>query len=108
MSDLYAVRTTGIVCRVGCASRAPRPENVVWVADLADALASGFRPCKRCRPDDVHPQEAFRESVVDQALAHLRLGRGVADTAARLHVSERHLRRLVRQQTGLSPRELVA
>jgi AraC-like DNA-binding protein len=56
----------------------------------------------------VHPQEAFRQSVVDQALAHLRLGRGVADTAARLHVSERHLRRLVRQQTGLSPRELVA
>ena len=108
MSDLYAVRTTGIVCRVGCASRTPRPENVVWVTDLADALASGFRPCKRCRPDDVHPQEAFRQSVVDQALAHLRLGRGVADTAARLHVSERHLRRLVRQQTGLSPRELVA
>lgn len=108
VSDLYAVRTTGIVCRVGCASRTPRPENVVWVADLADALASGYRPCKRCRPDDVHPQQAFRQSVVDQALAHLRLGRGVADTAARLHVSERHLRRLVRQQTGLSPRELVA
>lgn len=59
---LYAVKTTGIVCRVGCASRAPRPENVVWVADLADAL----------------------------------------------HLSERHLRRLVRAETGLSPRELAS
>ena len=108
MENLYAVRTTGVVCRVGCASRTPRPENVVWFDHLDDALAAGFRPCKRCRPDDVHPQEAFRARTVDVALAHLRLGLPVAATAARLHVSERHLRRLVRQETGLSPRDAVA
>ena len=107
MTPLYAVRTSGIVCRVGCGSRRPNPENVVWVTHLDEALAAGFRPCKRCRPDDVHPQEAFRDSVVSQARDYLRLGVGVADTAARLHVSERHLRRLVRQHTGLSPRELI-
>ena len=108
VSDLYAVRTTGIVCRVGCASRAPRPENIVWFDDLDRALASGFRPCRRCRPDAEHPQAAFRADVVRKALGYLRLGASVHDTAARLHVSERHLRRLVRQELGTSLRGAVS
>ncbi len=108
MSALYAVRTTGIVCRVGCASRAPRPENIDWVVDLDSALAAGYRPCKRCRPDDVHPQEAFRTDTVERALGYLRLGVSVSETASLLHVSERHLRRLVRQETGMAPREMAS
>ena len=103
MTPFYAVRTTGIVCRVGCASRAPRPENVEWVDDLDAAIAAGYRPCKRCRPEGEHPQEAFRVSTVERALGYLRLGVSVAETAAILHVSERHLCRLVRQETGRSP-----
>lgn len=105
MSEWYAVRTTGIVCRVGCASRSPRPENIEWVDDLGVALAAGYRPCKRCRPDGEHPQESFRAATVTRALGYLRLGVSVSETAMRLHVSERHLRRLVRQETGRSPRE---
>ena len=46
---VYAVRTTGIVCRVGCASRRPRRENVVFYDDVATAERAGFRPCRRCR-----------------------------------------------------------
>ena len=108
MTDLYAVRTTGIVCGVGCASKAPRPENVEFFHDLRDAVAAGYRPCKRCRPDGEHPQEAFRAQLVHRALGYLRLGASVADTAARLHVSERHLRRLGRQETGHTPKELAS
>lgn len=108
---LYAVRTTGIVCRVGCASRAPRPENVEYFADLAQARAAGYRPCKRCRPERVAddlPQAIFERHLVEQARALLHAGHAVAETAARLHVSERHLRRVVRARTGLTPRELAA
>ncbi len=108
VSSLYAVRTTGIVCRVGCASRAPRPENIVWFDDLDSAMASGFRPCRRCRPDTEHPQLAYRAEVVARAVGYLRLGLSVRDTAARLHVSERHLRRLMRQELGASPRSVAA
>ena len=107
VSEWYAVRTTGVVCRVGCASRRPRPENVEWVDDLSTALAAGYRPCKRCRPDAAHPQDSFRAATVDRALGYLRLGLSVMETARRLHVSERHLRRLVRQETGLPPRDAV-
>src|ERR1700694_5562272 len=47
---VYAVRTTGVYCRPGCASRPPRRENVAFYATPAAAEATGFRPCKRCRP----------------------------------------------------------
>lgn len=107
MTAFYAVRTTGIVCRMGCPSRAPRPENVVHFDDLDAAVAAGYRPCKRCRPESEPPQEAFRASTVRSAALLLRQGYAVSDVAATLHVSERHLRRLVAQETGMSPRELA-
>lgn len=93
---VYAVRTTGIVCRVGCASRRPRPENVEFFDDVEDAVRAGFRPCRRCRPDAQDPQAAFVVDVVQRAGALRASGFGVADTARALHLSERHLRRILR------------
>src|SRR5260370_38164879 len=49
---VYAVRTTGVYCRPGCASRMPRRENVAFYTGAAAAEAAGFRPCKRCRPSE--------------------------------------------------------
>ena len=45
-----AVTTTGIFCRPSCPARDPRPEHVEFYATAGDALAAGFRPCRRCRP----------------------------------------------------------
>ncbi|MFQ5511081.1 MAG: bifunctional transcriptional activator/DNA repair enzyme AdaA [Candidatus Krumholzibacteriia bacterium] len=45
-----AVRTTGIFCRPTCPAKKPRPENVEFYASVREALAAGYRPCKRCRP----------------------------------------------------------
>jgi AraC family transcriptional regulator, regulatory protein of adaptative response / methylated-DNA-[protein]-cysteine methyltransferase len=47
----YSVRTTGVYCRVSCASRLARPENVAFHATQEDARRAGFRPCRRCKPD---------------------------------------------------------
>ena len=44
---LYAVRTTGIYCRPGCASRKPKRENVEFFDTCTAAEAAGYRPCKR-------------------------------------------------------------
>jgi AraC family transcriptional regulator, regulatory protein of adaptative response / methylated-DNA-[protein]-cysteine methyltransferase len=44
------VRTTGIFCLPSCPARKPKPENVEFFATSRDALFSGYRPCKRCRP----------------------------------------------------------
>ncbi|MBO6574486.1 MAG: bifunctional transcriptional activator/DNA repair protein Ada [Rhodothermales bacterium] len=45
-----AVRTTGIFCLPSCPARKPKPENVEFFPTQRDALFSGYRPCKRCRP----------------------------------------------------------
>ena len=47
---VYAVRSTGVYCRPGCASRRPRRDNVLFFRRPTDAEARGFRPCQRCRP----------------------------------------------------------
>jgi len=45
-----AIRTTGIFCRPTCSARNPLAENVEYYSSTRDALAAGYRPCKRCRP----------------------------------------------------------
>ena len=45
-----AVSTTGIFCRPTCSARRPLPEHVSFYPSASEALVSGFRPCKRCRP----------------------------------------------------------
>ncbi len=47
---IYAVITTGVFCRPSCAARAPRSENLRFFQGSAEAIAAGFRACKRCRP----------------------------------------------------------
>jgi AraC family transcriptional regulator of adaptative response/methylated-DNA-[protein]-cysteine methyltransferase len=49
---VYSVRSTGVYCRPGCAARMPRRENVAFHASGAEARQAGFRPCKRCRPNE--------------------------------------------------------
>ena len=45
-----AVRTTGIFCIPSCKARKPLPQNVEFFETAREALFSGYRPCKRCRP----------------------------------------------------------
>src|SRR6266576_6958179 len=47
----YSVRTTGVYCRPSCAARLARPENVQFHPTPEDAEKAGFRPCKRCKPN---------------------------------------------------------
>src|SRR6476469_8515348 len=47
----YSVKTTGVYCRPSCAARLARPENVQYHRTCEDAEKAGFRPCKRCKPD---------------------------------------------------------
>lgn len=47
---ITAVRTTGIFCRPSCAARKPARKNVEFFPSAKQALAHGYRPCKRCRP----------------------------------------------------------
>ena len=47
---IIAVKTTGIFCRPGCTARMPKKENVEFYESSKAAMASGYRPCKVCKP----------------------------------------------------------
>src|SRR3954451_20463773 len=59
----YSVRTTGVYCRPGCASRQPLRKNVAFYETTAAAEAAGFRACKRCRPNEGSPAERHLAAV---------------------------------------------
>src|SRR5258708_34586246 len=52
---VYAGRPTGVYCRPGCPSRRPCRENVVFFQDPGAAERAGFRPCRRCPPENPRP-----------------------------------------------------
>jgi AraC family transcriptional regulator of adaptative response/methylated-DNA-[protein]-cysteine methyltransferase len=58
------VRTTGIFCRPVCAARKPRPDNVEFFASADEALAAGYRPCKRCRPVSEDAQPPWAQALL--------------------------------------------
>ena len=67
----YSVKTTGVYCRPGCASRQPLRKNVAFYATNAEAEAAGFRPCKRCRPNEGSQAERHI-AAVERACALIR------------------------------------
>jgi AraC family transcriptional regulator of adaptative response/methylated-DNA-[protein]-cysteine methyltransferase len=107
---IYAVRTTGVYCRPGCGSRRPRRESVVFFATTAQALAAGYRACRRCRPDDgaasLSPAERVRRAcaTIEAADERPRLD----ELAAAAGLSRFHFHRLFKQLLGLTPREYAA
>ena len=50
---IVGVKTTGIFCRPTCPAKKPLLKNVNFYGNVRDALAAGFRPCKRCKPMQV-------------------------------------------------------
>ncbi|MFS0725996.1 bifunctional transcriptional activator/DNA repair enzyme AdaA [Paenibacillus sp. 1P07SE] len=100
----YAVRTTGIFCRPSCKSRPPKRENIAFYDTPAEALADGFRPCKRCRPTGSRLPD---EEWVAQAAAcidnHFAEELSLQRLAEMCHGSPYHLQRTFKRILGLSP-----
>lgn len=106
----YSVRTTGVYCRPSCAARTPRPENVGFHASAADAERAGFRPCRRCRPDQ--PPLAERQAALVAGLCRLIENSEAAPSlealAQQAQMSVFHLHRIFKAVTGLTPRAYAA
>lgn len=45
------VTTTGIYCLPSCKAKKPLAKNIVFFSDRAQAIAAGFRGCKRCNSE---------------------------------------------------------
>lgn len=106
---VLAVRSTHIYCRPSCPARRPLRRNVVFFRTGVEAEKQGFRPCRRCRPNEVAEPVALVERA-SRELAKAGEDEGVrfAALAARLNTTPGTLRRAFLQVTGLRPRDLAA
>ena len=99
----FGVTTTGIFCFPSCPARKPRREHIVFFRTREEALAGGFRPCRRCRPDLEQGRYSYErdlvervKGIVDRDLESASV-RGVADAVA---LDPHYLMRLFRRVTG--------
>ena len=109
------VTSTGIYCRPVCSVKTPKRENCRFFVHAAQAENAGFRPCLRCRPELAPNSVAWSIQDASYILAHqaARLldepeawgdaAPSVELLAARLGVSDRHVRRIFESQFGVSP-----
>ena len=101
----YSVKTTGVYCRPSCPSRRPLPGNVCFYETRAEAEQAGFRPCRRCRPDQ--PALAQRHAAVVTAACRLieeaDYPPALEQLAAAVRLSPYYFHRLFKSVTGLTP-----
>lgn len=107
------VSSTGIYCRSVCTAKTPKPENCTFYPSAAAAERNGYRPCMRCRPE-LAPGNARVDStarLANAALSRIEDGvlseGGIPRLAGELGISDRHLRRVVQSEFGVSPIELA-
>jgi AraC family transcriptional regulator of adaptative response/methylated-DNA-[protein]-cysteine methyltransferase len=102
----YSVLTTGIYCRPGCPARLARRENVNFYASCEAAEKAGYRPCKRCRPNEPGLVEQHRMAIaaacrlIEEAEEMLSL----AALAKAAGMSRFHFHRVFKAFTGVTPK----
>jgi AraC family transcriptional regulator of adaptative response/methylated-DNA-[protein]-cysteine methyltransferase len=102
----FSVRTTGVYCRPSCAARQPRRENVRFHATPAEAERAGFRPCKRCRPNEAAPAER-NAAMVAKACRLIEEAEEMPSLdalAKAAGISRFHFHRLFKSVTGVTPK----
>ncbi len=118
-SFFTGVTSTGIYCRPVCGVKTPRRENCRFFGHAAQAESAGFRPCLRCRPElaprsiawsiqdasTILAQQAAR--LLDEPEVWGDVTPSVEQLAARLGVSDRHVRRIFEAQFGVSPMQYL-
>ncbi|KAB8266291.1 metal binding domain of Ada-domain-containing protein [Aspergillus pseudonomiae] len=107
-SFLYGVKSTKIYCRPTCAARIARRANVVFYDTADQARRDGFRPCKRCEPDN----PSFlggKEEVVARVITLLRIKKdevamkqGLKELAQEVGVTPSYLCRAFKKTMGVT------
>lgn len=109
-SFFYGVSTTKIFCRPSCTAKRPLREHVRFFARPQEALAAGFRPCKKCRPDQARYDPG--RDVVEKAKAVFAetfdTPQALRDRMAALPVSANHLMRLFKEYEGCTQSRYLA
>jgi len=103
----YSVATTGVYCRPSCAARRANPKNVRFHPTIADAEAAGFRPCKRCKPDQPSLDEQYAAMVAEacRMIESADEAPTLATLAKAGGLSAFHFHRIFKAVTGVTPKD---
>jgi AraC family transcriptional regulator, regulatory protein of adaptative response / methylated-DNA-[protein]-cysteine methyltransferase len=106
----YAVATTGVYCRPSCAARQARPENIKYFETTTAAEKSGFRPCKRCKPNQpsLTEQNAKKIAKACRLIEKSEETPSLAILAKQADMSLYHFHRTFKTITGLTPNDYAA
>lgn len=100
------VKTTKIFCRNTCKVRMPLEKNVEYASSAQQALAKGYRPCLRCRPDSAPNSSAWQgvNTTVNRAVKLLtqRLDASIESVADSLGITTRYLNKLFQEHMQIS------
>lgn len=99
------VTSTGIFCRIGCPARTPLRKNVVFFDSLPEALRSGLRPCKRCRPLGARVESDRIDTVVASCRKMIASPDPISleALATNADMSANHFQKMFTEILGISP-----
>jgi len=103
---IYGVLTTGVYCRPSCPSRQARRDNMRFFSDAQQAAQAGFRPCKRCRPQDASSAERQQRLIASlcQKIEQAEQFPTLQQLAEFAQLSPYHLHRVFKQTLGITPK----
>jgi AraC family transcriptional regulator, regulatory protein of adaptative response / methylated-DNA-[protein]-cysteine methyltransferase len=99
-----AVKTTGIYCKPSCPARRPKREHVEFFSVAEEARAAGYRPCLRCKPDEVgRDREAVASAVT--LIENAEEAPTLDQLADAVGYAPHHFQRIFKRDLGVSPAE---
>jgi AraC family transcriptional regulator of adaptative response / DNA-3-methyladenine glycosylase II len=108
------VTSTGVYCRPICRVKTPKAANCRFFDTAQEAEQAGFRPCLRCRPElapghaPVDDAQRIAQLIVQRLEeGHLDEQAGLEAIADQFELSSRQIRRIVQQELGVPPIQLL-
>lgn len=99
-----AVKTTGIYCKPSCPAKRPKREHVEFFTSSEQARLAGYRPCLRCKPDEVgRDRDAIAKAV--RTIEQAEEAPSLAELAASVGYAPHHFQRIFKRDLGVSPAE---
>jgi AraC family transcriptional regulator of adaptative response/methylated-DNA-[protein]-cysteine methyltransferase len=106
----YSVKSTGVYCRPFCPARTAKPENTQFHLSREEAETAGFRPCRRCKPDQpsLCEQHADKVAEICRLLETAESEPSLAELAAIAGLGSFRFHRIFKAITGLTPKAYAA